>query len=420
MADARTKWVARGATFWISTAALVAGPAAGQLPLGGPVLVNSATQAGDQQGPSVGMADDGRLRVFWSDRTAVDVAQRGFAADGTPFAASAPNQSDNGERNAAGSVNGSNDWIVTWGTDQEPGGGLDLFARRSSNNGGTLAAEFQVNTTAAVDVLATARVSRADDDSYVTLWVDDLAPGELQFRKYDASGAPVTGELFANSTTDPDLAGFDVAAAPDGSFLIAWQGGAPLLEQVYARCFDANGVALGSEFVVPAEVASRNLHPIVAADALGSYVVAWIEGGSADLEWRRFGPDCAPRGGDRLAIAGGTGGTQGPELDVARDGAMVFAWNSPDIDTDQGISVLEVTKSGLVVGGEFLAHDAAAGSQVNADAAIGDRLFAVVWQDQEGTSSADDDIFLRRFVRRVVFTDDFESADTAYWSASVP
>lgn len=420
MADARTKWVAKGATIWISTAALVAGPAAGQLPLGGPVLVNSATQAGDQQGPSVGMADDGRLRVFWSDRTAVDVAQRGFAADGTPFAASAPNQTDSGERNAAGSVNGSNDWIVAWSTDQQPDGGLDLFARRSSNNGGTLAGEFQVNTTAAVDVTRTSRVSRADDDSYVAIWLDDLAPGDLQFRKFDATGAAVTGELFANPTSDPEIADFEVAAAPDGSFLIAWQGDAPPNEQIYARCFDANGVALGSQFVVPAEQPSRNLSPRVAVDGLGYYVVAWIEGGSADLEWRRFDPTCAAQGGDRLAIAGGTAGTQGPALDMSRDGAMIFTWNSTEIDADQGISVLEVTKSGGVVGGEFLAHDAAAGSQVNADAAIGDRLFAVVWQDQEGTSSADDDIFLRRFVRRVVFTDDFESEDLAYWSVAVP
>lgn len=420
MGDGAKAWAAKGAAIWISTAALVAGPAAGQLPIDGPILVNSATQAGDQIGPSVGMADDGRLRVFWSDRTAVDVAQRAFAADGTPFNASAPNQTDNGERGAFGSVNGSNDWIVGWGSDQQPDGGLDLFARRSSNNGGTLATEFQVNTSPAIDVTGSSRLSRADDDSYVAIWRDDLAPGDLQFRKFALNGTPVTGDLLANETNEPDLADFDVAAAPDGSFLIAWQAGEALLEQVYARCFDANGVAFGPQFVVPAELPSRNLNPRVAVDGLGFYVIAWIEGGSADLEWRRFGPDCLPRGGDRLAVAGGATGTREPELDMARDGAMVFAWNSQDLDPDEGISVLEVTKSGVVVGGEFLAHEVAAGRQVGAGAAIGDRLFAVVWQDEEGTSSADDDIFLQRFVRRVVFTDDFESADAAYWSSSVP
>jgi len=418
--DANGRWTAIVMVFWISTAALLAGPAAGQLPIGGPILVNSATQAGDQQGPSVGMADDGRLRVFWSDRSGNDVAQRGFAADGSPFAASAPNQTDNGEREAFGSVNGSNDWIVAWGDDQQTGGGLDLFARRSSNNGGTLAGEFQVNETADANVLTASRLSRADDDSFVAAWIDFLAPGDLQFRKFALNGSAVTGDLLANESSDPELADFSIAAAPNGSFLIAWQAGAAFLEQVYARCFDANGVALGPQFIVPADQPTRNFSPLVAVDALGYYVVAWLEGGSADLEWRRFGPDCLPRGGDRLAIAGGTSGTRDPALDMARDGAIVFAWSSKDIDPDEGISVLEMTKSGAIVGGEFLAHEIAAGLQLRAGAAIGDRLFAVVWQDEEGTNSGDDDIFLQRFVRRVVFTDDFENEGTDYWSAVAP
>ena len=420
MGDAARAWAARGGTIWIAAAALVAGPAAGQLPIGSPILVNSATQAGDQQGPSVGMADDGRIRVFWTDLTANDVAQRSFAADGTPANASAPNQSDFSELDASGSVNGSGDWIVTWNTNQQQDGGRDVFARRSSNNGSTLAAEFQANATAAVDITKTARVSRADDDSYVVAWIDDLALGDLKYRKFALNGTPVTGDLFANQATDPELATFDIAAAPDGSFLVTWQEDTPPLEQVYARCFDANGVALGSQFVVPADLPSRNLNPHVGVDGLGNYVVAWIEGGSADLEWRRLSPACVPLGDDHLAAAGGTGGTQAMQLDVARDGAMLFTWNSTDIDPDQGVSVLEVTKSGAVVGGEFLAHTTAPGSQGNADAAIGDRLFVIAWQDQEGTSGGNDDIFLQRFVRRVVFTDDFESEDFAYWSAAVP
>jgi len=420
MGDGATGWAARVVAVGIASAVLVVGQAGGQLPLGGPNLVNSATPAGDQQGPSVGMADDGRLRVFWSEATTLDVLQRAYAANGSPFNASAPNQVEAAEFDAAASVNGSGDWIVSWSSNQVQDGGLDLFARRSSNNGTTLPSEFQATVAAAVDVDRAARLSRADDDSYVAVWVDDLAPGDLQFRKFAADGAPVTGDLSAGEATDPDLDEFDVASAPDGSFLIAWQGDATPNEQVFARCFDDSGDPLGPQFIVPAELASRNLLPRVAVDALGFYVVAWIEGGTTDIEWRRFAPDCEPVGGDRLAVAGGSEGNQNFELDMARDGAMVLAWNSEELDPDQGISVLELTKSGKVVGAEFLAHEAAAGRQILPDAAIGDLLFAVVWEDQEDSPSIQDDILLRRFVRRVVFTDDFESADDAYWSSSTP
>lgn len=406
----------------IAVASLAAGgsPAAAQLPLGGPVLVNSATQAGDQQSPSVGMANDGRLRVFWNELTTQDVRQRSFAADGTAANASAPNQSDHAETDASGSVNGSGDWIVSWSTNLVQDGGLDAFARRSSTNGSVLAAEFQIHATAAVDIQRPLRLSRADDDSYVAVWIDELAADQLQFRKFAANGTPANGDSFVTTSSEPDLAAFDVAAAPDGSFLVAWQGGPALNEQVFARCFDPSGVPLGAPFTVPADQPTRNFRPRVGVDALGFYVVTWGEGGSTDIEWRRFAPDCTPRGSDRLAIAAGIADNFEQEFDVAPDGAMILVWRSTELDPSAGISVLELTKSGAAVGGEFLAHASAAGFQTGADVGIGDRLFAVVWQDPEGANPGDDDIRLQRFVRRVVFTEDFETATLDYWSAAVP
>lgn len=397
---------------------LATASASAQLPLGEPVLVNSATPGGDQQFPSVGMADDGRIRVVWTDRTANDVLVRSFAADGSPFSAAELSQADLSEFDVRISVNGSGDWVAAWGTNQVGDGGLDLFGRRTANNGSTLANESQVNATAAVDVQIPPRVARADDDSYVAAWIDDDSPGELNYRKFGGDGSAATGDLLANETNDPDIAEFDVAAAPDGGFMIVWQGGASPNQQVFGRCFDDAGVPAGAQFVVPAEVAPRNLSPNVAADARGAFTVSWVEGGSADIEWRRFAPDCAPAGGDRLAIAGGPGGGTNVELDVAPDGAIVLTWHSSELDLDGGVSVLELTKSGAAVGGEFLAHDIEAGLQGSPSVGVGSQLIAVVWQDQEGASGADDDILMQRFRRRVLFTDDFESADLFYWSAS--
>jgi hypothetical protein len=65
-------------------------------------------------------------------------------------------------------------------------------------------------------------------------------------------------------------------------------------------------------------------------------------------------------------------------------------------------------------------HDIEAGLQSESSIGAGDRLFAVAWQDQEGSSGGNDDIYARRFLRRVVFTDDFESADLVYWITSEP
>lgn len=402
------------------TLAAAGAPVSAQLPLGEPILVNSATQAGDQQLPALGMADDGRFRVVWTEGSPLDVRMRAFAADGSPFNATLIAQDDSAEFDARISVNGSGDFIAAWGSNNVDDGGLDLFGRRSTNNGSTLANEGQLNAAAAIDVQLPSAVSRSDDDSFVAVWRDDDAPGELFFRKFGADGTPLTGDVIANEITDPDLEDFDVAAAPEGGFLIVWQGNESPNQNVFGRCFDAAGAPIGGQFPVPVEAAPRNLHPLVGVDGTGSYVVAWVEGGSTDIEWRRIGADCEPEGGDRLAIAGGAAGNLSVELDVADDGAIFLTWRSTEIDLDGGVSALELTKSGAVVGGEFLVHDAAAGGQFESSIGAGDRLFAVAWQDQEGTTGGDDDIYARRFLRRVVFTDDFESADLVYWTTSEP
>ena len=49
-----------------------------------------------------------------------------------------------------------------------------------------------------------------------------------------------------------------------------------------------------------------------------------------------------------------------------------------------------------------------------------DRLRHFFFQDPEGANPGDDDVLLQRFVRRVVFTEDFETANLDYWTAAVP
>ena len=398
--------------FAVATAS-IAVPAAAQLPLDDGTTVNSETLAGDQNAPSVGVADDGRVKVAWAEITAQDVRMRNFAADGTPFSAFELAQADFAEFDPFLSVNGSGDWIAAWGSNQVQDGGLDLYGRRTSNNGSTLGSEFQVQSTNLVDVQLPPRLSRADDDSWVAIWVDADLPGELNYRKFGADGTPTAGDQQANETNDPDLTDFEVAAAPDGTFLVVWQAGPSPDEEVLARCFDAGGVAVGPEFPVPAEGNTRNLSPQVGVDGRGFWVVAWLAGG--DIEWRRIGPDCEPIGGDQEAIADAS--VDNVTLDVARDGAMLFAWNSTVHDADDGVVALELDRTGRALGESFPVNLIESGAQYLPDAGIGDRLFAIVWQDQEGTSGGDDDILLRRYLRRSVFADDFEGGDELYWSS---
>lgn len=405
-----------------SVLGLLVSPAArAQLPLGGPVLVNVVT-TGDQEEPAIAMSDDGAFSVLWSDSSGsdIEVLRSKFASDGTPSSPTVLNQFLAGQqRNASVSINASGEFLAAWtSNDQVTGSGKDLFARRTGAGGLVLTGEFQVNATTAHDTRPP-KVARAADGSYVAIWRDANALPAIQARKFAADGTPVTGDFVANPSSSLSDFGEGVAAFPDGSFVIVWTGADSSFHGILARCFDAAGDPLGDPFEVTEEQILDQEFPVVAADSRGGFVVAWqSEFPAVHLDLRRFDANCLPLSGD-LPLGDSTGTpVDHLSLDMAADGAFVAAWSAGALDGDGGFAVREFTKAGLPVGGSYLAVLDPAGVQASPGVAIGDRIFAVAWQDQETGSL--DDIYVRRFARRVLFDDDFEDGGADYWSAVVP
>jgi hypothetical protein len=260
-------------------------------------------------------------------------------------------------------------------------------------------------------------VSRADDDSFVVIWRDAADETDVYFRRIGAGGTALTGDEIANQAAANDAFEGNVASGPDGSFVATWTGLDAVTSGVLARCFDGEGVAFGNEFRLNEDEAGSQQIPRVAADARGAFVAVWREGGTTGhYELRLFHPDCTPRSGDLPLDNVLTGTRFNPDVDMASDGAFVVTWGGSSQDADDGVSAREFTKSGNPVGGQFVVPTAAAGRQSGSVVGVGATIFAVAWTDQEGTVGVDDDIFVRRYLRRVVFTEDFESGDFFYWS----
>jgi len=399
-------------------------PAAAQLPLGDPLPVN-VTTAGDQQGARIGMAENGRFTVVWSDGIGdgSELFLRNYQADGAPFTVAPLNQFTTGEQSGPEiSMNGNGDWVAVWkSVGQNPGSAGDLFARRTGNNGSTIGSELPVNATTAHDA-CNQEVSRADDDSFVVIWRDGTDGTDVHFRRFAADATPLTGDEVANQIAAENVFDGNVASAPDGSFVATWTGDDEDGHGVFARCFDADGVALGGDFRLNDQAAGAQEGPWVAADARGAFVAVWRDGGlTGHFELRLFHPDCTPRSGDLpLDEVLLTGKRFDIHVDMASDGAFVVAWDDESGAGDRGVHAREFTRSGTPVGEPFAVPVDAAGVQGGATVGIGAGLFAVAWTDQEGTSGINDDVFVRRYQRRVVFTDDFESEDFFYWSETAP
>ena len=101
---------------------------------------------------------------------------------------------------------------------------------------------------------------------------------------YDADGLPIGGEFRVNTYRNlfaPQHTGPEVIADRDGNFITVYSGYGPSsgVQSAGGQRFANDGSRLGDEFYVTPQFGSL-LAPVVAADAEGNFVVAWNDLGS--------------------------------------------------------------------------------------------------------------------------------------------
>jgi hypothetical protein len=110
-------------------------------------------------------------------------------------------------------------------------------------------------------------------------------------QRHAASGAKLGSEFRVNSYTTARQYDGAVAADAAGSFIVAWtsdgqDGSGP---GVFARRFDVSGAPLGSEFQVNASTSFWQYRASIASDPQGEFVVAWTwrdyVGGPGPIRW---------------------------------------------------------------------------------------------------------------------------------------
>jgi len=253
---------------------------------------------------------------------------------------------------AVATLNNSNVVVVWASFDQAgPSSLQDVYCKILSPTGQTISNQFLVNQFINYNQ-RTPAVAALKNGGFVVTWVSEqqrtvgsvggtnntaaalaaLAPSvDIYARLYAANGAPATPEFIVNTDANP-CANPAVAAASDGSFLVAWDaadfvnrtngmdvysrpfsstgvGGATLRvnsylkggqyaprlsaigsdymivwtsygqdgsrEGVFGRFVHADGAPVGGEFQVNTTTVSRQIQPVVASDGGGQFLVAW-------------------------------------------------------------------------------------------------------------------------------------------------
>jgi hypothetical protein len=281
----------------------------------------------------------------------------------------------------------SGDFVVVWTSEQSPspgqdGSGSGIFGQRFAADGSRRGAEFQVNayttgpqTGAAVEAMANGDfVVVWSSGSYYGSGPDGSATGVF-LRRFDAQGAPQSGELQVNTYTRWEQSGARLATAPDGRMVVVWQSGRRFGPQnqdgdqrgIYAQRFAADGTRAGGELQVNQFTADDQDRADVAMDAAGGFVVAWESGGydahpDGDITGvfaRRFDAAGLPLG-DEFQVNTYTVDEQGsPAIAMQPDGGFVVVWESrgyyrePQDGSGSGVFAQRFDAAGQPVGGEL-------------------------------------------------------------------
>jgi hypothetical protein len=183
----------------------------------------------------------------------------------------------------------------------------------------------------------------------------------------------------------------------NGEFVIAWssytQDGSSY--GIYAKRYNASGVAQGSEFRVNTFTTSPQVQAAVAMDTSGDFVVAWTsynqDGSNGGVYAQRYSAAGLPLGSEFRANSYTTNKQAHSSVAIDANGDFVIAWDSSAQDGSlEGIYAQRYDAAGIAQDGEFRVNTYATNFQVFPSVAMdGSGDFVVTWasnnQDGSGT-----------------------------------
>jgi hypothetical protein len=246
-------------------------------------------------------------------------------------------------------------FTVVWGSVGQDGSGYGIFGQRFDPTGARAGAEFRVNGATAADQYEP-NLAAAPDGRFVVAWSGAGADGSgsgIVARRFAANGTPLGGDFAVNTYTTGDQGFPAVALADDGRFTAVWTNFTPVdgsLFSVFARTFDAAGTPQSGEIQVNTYTTGQQSRPVVGADGSGNFFVSWQSGQDGSLNGvyaRRFTAAGAPRGGELRVNTFTVGFQDHPLITVDGAGNAVVGWRSA-LQDGSGFGAFAQRYGGLV------------------------------------------------------------------------
>lgn len=277
-------------------------------------------------------------QVFASDGSASgDAFAVGTPVDGTPVFPQIEQMAD-GRLLAV--------WIEYSESGAGPDGdSTGVYAQIIGLDGSADAGPFLVNTTTTYDQTEHA-IAMLGNGGFVITWQDESEAGADESGRgvyaqiFDADGGKIGGEIPVNTETTNDQRSPTITALANGRFVVAWEdqskGGNSFLE-VRAQVFNPDGSKHGVEFVVNTTNTSYQDQPTIAALDDGGFMAVWRDGSSgadSDIRAQRFDADGNALGFEFVVTTIIDKDQDSPSISVLADGRVMVAWTDRSESAD--------------------------------------------------------------------------------------
>jgi Ca2+-binding RTX toxin-like protein len=230
------------------------------------------------------------------------------------------------------------------------------------------------------------------DGGYVVSWVAQDGDGDghgIQLQRFDAEGVMLGPETHVARLAGREPDRPDVAALPDGGWIVAFRAPSPAEgagDAIMARVYGADGLG-GDAFAVTGPDAPIRGAPSVEVLADGSYLVAYPTqapdgaGGAAMVQ--RMTADHRPDGAALRLTDLAEGQPQDLRLDALSDGGFVAAWSG----AGDGVQARVFEADGTPRGPEFAVTEPGHGDRAADIVGLDGGGFLVLWDSPTGDGS---------------------------------
>ncbi|MEN9360792.1 MAG: hypothetical protein RL095_2327 [Verrucomicrobiota bacterium] len=288
-------------------------------------------------------------------------------------------------------------YVVAWQGNQS--GNYDIYAQIYDADGVAVGTEIAVNATTTLTQEAPV-VAALDGGGFAIAWAgEESGDSNIYLRLFDAAGVAQGVETQINSASTATQRSPEVTLLASGGFLLAWAGDQNGSYDIYARRFDASGVAQGAEITVASNPAIDDRDPSLAVLSNGDFIVAWMK--DYETYFQRLDANGVPQGGATLCDNDFSGNTV--SVAALSGGGFIITWSAYyDYDDVYG-RIYDAAGNAL---GERFLVSFPYGYHYNPDVVgLADGGFRIVW-------TGDDDIYARSFSANGTARDDGERLNT--------